>query len=229
MLETLALPEALTDHLRAHVSTNEWSLYVDLLEDRPALLRRLQRRALVSKLSDRQLIANALARAAKAGLVAPRRTALPLAHVAALRPTAGIALQRLIAEARAGRADSTTALLTGFMADGDEAADGLLARLPPATLCRILEDLDAMPPMHIRLLCDAIELGSPRVAFWTTQMSERGTEVALYDYADYAESMLGVTSYILYDAVNEANIPAVVERFDARFGGRCIGLTHQLE
>lgn len=55
-------------------------------------------------------------------------------------------------------------------------------------------------------------------------MCERGTEVALFDYADGAESVLGYSSWVLYDADNERNFDGCIGRFAARFGDRVVGL-----
>lgn len=55
------------------------------------------------------------------------------------------------------------------------------------------------------------------VAFHTNQLSERGTEVALYDYAHYNETILGNRSIVVTPAAPEAASPAVLERFRQRF------------
>jgi hypothetical protein len=62
------------------------------------------------------------------------------------------------------------------------------------------------------------------IAFHANQMSIRGTEVALYDYALHNENLLGNASFIIYDAVNKNNQPAAIEKFSKRFeliGYRC--------
>lgn len=61
-------------------------------------------------------------------------------------------------------------------------------------------------------------LGQP-IAFWTNQMCERGTEVALYDYADFAERCLGMTSWIVHPSHGFAG---VVAKFKQRFGARVV-------
>lgn len=55
------------------------------------------------------------------------------------------------------------------------------------------------------------------VAFWSNQLCERGTEVALFDYASFNETILGNRSHILFPASNPRNKPAVVQRFQDRF------------
>ena len=49
-------------------------------------------------------------------------------------------------------------------------------------------------------------------------------QIALYDYADYGERLLGFSSWVLYPATNPHNFDPVVERFRARFGARLISL-----
>jgi hypothetical protein len=53
-----------------------------------------------------------------------------------------------------------------------------------------------------------------RVAFHSNQLGIRGTEVALYDYAHYNETILGNKSYIISDA--SADLTAL-EKFQKRF------------
>ena len=58
------------------------------------------------------------------------------------------------------------------------------------------------------------------IAFWSDQMCERGTEVALYDYADAAERCLGVSAFVLYDEGAHNNYEGAIDKFRRRFG-RC--------
>jgi hypothetical protein len=51
-------------------------------------------------------------------------------------------------------------------------------------------------------------------------MGERGTEVATYDYADFAERILGCRVLILYDDSAAANFDGCVRKFVCRFGER---------
>ena len=55
------------------------------------------------------------------------------------------------------------------------------------------------------------------VAFHTSQLSERGTEVALYDYAHYNETILGNRSIVVTPAAPETCNPSVLARFRQRF------------
>ena len=55
------------------------------------------------------------------------------------------------------------------------------------------------------------------------QMCERGTEVAVFDYADAGERYLGITAYVLYPF--PPRYSAMLHRFSRRFGERCIGLS----
>lgn len=46
-------------------------------------------------------------------------------------------------------------------------------------------------------LAACAQKGELRIGFWKNKLSMRGTEVAIYDYADYAETLLECKSYIL--------------------------------
>ena len=59
-----------------------------------------------------------------------------------------------------------------------------------------------------------------KIAFHDNQLCERGTTVALYDYAHHAETLLGHTSIVLYRRGDPRNHAAVERRFHARF--RCL-------
>ena len=67
-------------------------------------------------------------------------------------------------------------------------------------------------------------IGEHRIAFWSDQMCERGTEVALFDYADGAERILGASAYVLYNAKAPNNYAGMIGRFAERFGDRLMGL-----
>lgn len=56
-----------------------------------------------------------------------------------------------------------------------------------------------------------------RIVFQTTQLSVRGTETALYDYARYNEEILGNESLIFYDERSPLNNIDVVRKFEQRF------------
>ncbi len=66
------------------------------------------------------------------------------------------------------------------------------------------------------------------VAFFVRQFSERGTEVAIYDYAHYNETLLGNKSliiYLKYDSCQNLNIPIIKtsqKKFEKRFGRNMI-------
>lgn len=55
------------------------------------------------------------------------------------------------------------------------------------------------------------------LAFHSNQLSLRGTEVALYDYALHNEALLGHRSLILYNAQSPHNDPAALDKFRQRF------------
>ena len=55
------------------------------------------------------------------------------------------------------------------------------------------------------------------VAFWDNQLCERGTTVALYDYAYYNQTILKNTSYIFYDKNRAENNTEIIRKFKAEF------------
>ncbi len=55
------------------------------------------------------------------------------------------------------------------------------------------------------------------IAFHSNQLSIRGTEVALYDYALNAESVLGHRSLVVYNADSPHNSAEALAKFSARF------------
>jgi hypothetical protein len=55
------------------------------------------------------------------------------------------------------------------------------------------------------------------IAFWDNSLCERGTTVALYDYAHYNETILGNTSYIFYGSEASVNKDTVIQKFKNRF------------
>lgn len=56
-----------------------------------------------------------------------------------------------------------------------------------------------------------------RLIFQTTQLSVRGTEIALYDYARFNEEILGNESVVLFNETSPLNNPDVIRKFEARF------------
>jgi hypothetical protein len=55
------------------------------------------------------------------------------------------------------------------------------------------------------------------VAFWDNQLCERGTTVALYDYAFYNQTILNNKSFIFYDKNSPANKDSVIQKFNEHF------------
>jgi hypothetical protein len=55
------------------------------------------------------------------------------------------------------------------------------------------------------------------IAFHSNQLSVTGTEVALYDYAHYNETLLGNRSVVVYDRQNPNNHPDALTKFSDRF------------
>lgn len=62
------------------------------------------------------------------------------------------------------------------------------------------------------------------IVFHQPHLSSRGTSVAMYDYADYNETLLGNTSIILYQDNHESTHPLTEEKFNKRF--KCYKYTH---
>ncbi|WP_398334239.1 hypothetical protein [Vulcanococcus sp.] len=56
-----------------------------------------------------------------------------------------------------------------------------------------------------------------QIAFHANQLSERGCEVALYDYCHYSDVLLGHQPFVFYPRQAEANDASVVARFGSRF------------
>lgn len=55
------------------------------------------------------------------------------------------------------------------------------------------------------------------IAFHSNQLSIRGTEVALYDYAHYNEALLNNRSFVVYDASSPFNQAEALPKFQERF------------
>ena len=56
-----------------------------------------------------------------------------------------------------------------------------------------------------------------KIAFWDNQLCERGTTVALFDYAYYNQTLLNNQSFIFYEKSNPENNPEVVSKFSKLF------------
>ena len=63
-----------------------------------------------------------------------------------------------------------------------------------------------------------------RVAFWSGHICERGTDTAMFDYADCGEGELGIVAYVLYDLNCPDNFEGAVAKFRNRFGNRVMGV-----
>lgn len=55
------------------------------------------------------------------------------------------------------------------------------------------------------------------VCFHANEASERGTEIALYDYADYLEILYGITSTMLFPNISSITDGPSFQRFQKRF------------
>lgn len=55
------------------------------------------------------------------------------------------------------------------------------------------------------------------IAFWSNQLGERGTEIAMYDYAYYNQTLLNNKSFIFYENNNGNNNLNVINKFSKHF------------
>ncbi len=60
------------------------------------------------------------------------------------------------------------------------------------------------------------------ILFHDNSLTERGTTVAVFDYADYSEKLLGHCAYIAYRQNDPNNNSQVISKFKRRFGERVI-------
>lgn len=58
---------------------------------------------------------------------------------------------------------------------------------------------------------------SIKIAFWSNQLCERGTEIAMYDYAYYNKILLNYESIIFYEKNNKNNNIKVIKKFEKHF------------
>ena len=56
-----------------------------------------------------------------------------------------------------------------------------------------------------------------KIAFWDNGLGERGTSVALYDYAHFNETVLGNESIVLFNTSHYSNKDTVIKKFTDRF------------
>lgn len=56
-----------------------------------------------------------------------------------------------------------------------------------------------------------------KIAFYAQHLTERGTAVALFDYAKQNRELLGNESVVLYDETHSGNSSSVIEKFKAEF------------
>jgi hypothetical protein len=56
-----------------------------------------------------------------------------------------------------------------------------------------------------------------KIAFYSPHLSERGTETAMYDFADYNEKLLGNKSIIIYNPHCPSNNQTAIDKFKKRF------------
>ena len=58
---------------------------------------------------------------------------------------------------------------------------------------------------------------SKDIIFFTNHLTERGTEVALYDYAFYCNDLLKMNSYVVYLKYNQLNKDSIIKKFKNTF------------
>lgn len=63
-----------------------------------------------------------------------------------------------------------------------------------------------------------------KIAFHDNYLSERGTSIAMYDYALFNEKILNNESIVLYNKTNKHNIQSVVDKFSKKF--KIYGYSH---
>ena len=204
------------------------TLFADLLTlfagSRPALLRELQRLG-VTLLRERQLLANTIGRMVRDGrailpnLPRPPRVPSP-PPLDEIERDAASRLRSVSAPAAAD--DALVPTGDGAGATTSELLDSISAEHFESTLQGA-----GVPPLHARVLLNARGVRGLRIGFWSNQLCERGTETALFDYADYAERLLGCVAFILYDGSSPKNVQASIQKFKARFGERVLGLGEQ--
>ncbi|KAL1498638.1 hypothetical protein AB1Y20_013951 [Prymnesium parvum] len=189
-----------------------------LLDSRPAFLRLLHRLG-VSSLSERQRAANAIAKALREARLPPPGATLPT-------PPAREALEHAVRLLELHAHDERVAPLWRWCDGAQIKSDpNALRGVPRGVLISALEAL-GLSPATARLVPEALEHRELRVGFWSKQLCERGTEIALFDYADFGERLLGWTSFVLYPAKSTTNDPATVQRFRSRFGERLVAFEH---
>ena len=234
------LAEAGVEHLVARLADERLCDWIARLRgSRNELLRRL-RMCGVASLSERQAVVNALAKAWRETRI-PAEATRATSTLPALPPPVELWREAVqaVEELRALTppeltcrlpSDELRAMCLPPLRPADAALTAAQAthRFPPDVLGDTLEAL-GWPLERVRLLLDGSGMstresrpwfGEP-LAFWTNQMFERGTEVALYDYADYAERVLGMTAWVVHPP---GGFPGCVAKFRARFGSRVVEL-----
>ena len=165
-----------------------------LAESRPALLKALQQ-AGVSLLRERQQLANVIGKQVREG-----RLTLPVLPRPPRMPSPPPVRELERAAAARLRSSENAPAAPVAIGDGDDDAE-LLDAIPADHFVPTLEAA-GVERFHAQLLLNARGMRGLRIGFWSNQLCERGTETALYDYAHYAETILGCVAFILYDATS---------------------------
>ena len=234
------LAETELEHLTSALGSESLADWVTRLRlssggSRQELLRRLKVCG-VPSLTERQAVVNALTRAWRDGRVAPPEPPSPpppppvqlwKAALSAMHELRQASAEELARRLPSG-ADLLSPRFAEMLADRCKypSAAAVVRALPADVVAETLEAL-GWPLHHVRLLTESCGLRSgkpqPRLghalAFWTNQLGERGTEIALYDYADYAERMLGLTSWVFHPPPGQGGART---KFGRRFGERVV-------
>ena len=56
-----------------------------------------------------------------------------------------------------------------------------------------------------------------KIVFWDNCLNERGTTLAIYDYAYYNKTILGNESIIMYNTTRNDNLQDVIDKFKNEF------------
>ncbi|KAL1518619.1 hypothetical protein AB1Y20_002907 [Prymnesium parvum] len=195
---------------------------------RACMLHRLRRLG-VHALADRQAICNAFQRAWREGrLAGPTPQLTPLDTPAQLLEQAAAHvshLRSLPAEEQRLKLGELHLQEDAALINSSRSSVEVIRDLNGVRLGDAMEEL-GMSFDAVQLLLSsrgmAASVPERKVAFWTNQMGERGTEVAIFDYADFGERLLGLSSYVLYPF--PPRYTAMAHRFARRFGKRCIGV-----
>ena len=107
-------------------------------------------------------------------------------------------------------------------------APTILAPPPPAGQSRRVRVHESTSDTRASTAQELPAVPRLRLAFWEHQLTERGSTLALYDYADFAERILGHrVVLVMYKGNAPLNHPLAVEKVRRRFGNETVvGMNH---